>query len=198
MSKRAKIAIGAAAVMLLFAAITVLNLSSKPQPRPTVPPAQVQSLTPQGLFKDLNQYRATKGLEPMAYDERLAEASREKCADMAANNYFAHTFADKPFQYFIVRNIPEGSWIKLGENLAAGLDNDEAVTNSWITSTEGHREAMEYPYTAVGFGICKYPEPQASVSGRSISLGQQRPTGLREGEELPSRTIVVESFAQFK
>jgi uncharacterized protein YkwD len=176
------ILIGASIGVLLLIAGAVITLNMPiAVPKPAIPtPAATQDdlASPQGLFQDLNDYRASKGLPPMAYDKRLEIAAQQKCNDMSSKGYFEHTDGTKPFQYFIERQLPAGSWLRLGENLAKGQDTNRGITDLWITSTEGHREAMEYPYDIVGFGICRDTTLPAGAIG--------------------SRTMVVESFAQLR
>lgn len=78
-------------------------------------------------------YAATTAL---GWNDQLFAAAAKHSADMAANNYFAHTGLDgrSPSQ----RVTAEGyTWRNTGENIAAGYGSIDAVMAGWLASP-GH------------------------------------------------------------
>jgi len=129
-----------------------------PKTTPTPPPSPspaTDALTAleQQMVDLVNQERASRGLQPLAVDDRLVKIARLKSADMIANNYFAHTSPvyGSPFDMMKAAGI---TYRKAGENLAGA--GGVAAAHSALMNSTGHRANILDPvYTRIGIGIIK-------------------------------------------
>lgn len=121
------------------------------------------------VHERVNEERTSRGLEPIAFDDRLAEIARYHSQDMAENDYFAHTAPDgetmgdryDAFSYDC--RVPAGTtFLTGGENIfrvtyrgsAASAETvaDQAVTG-WLNSPP-HRENLLRPaWRNEGIGV---------------------------------------------
>ena len=104
------------------------------------------------VFQLVNQERTSRGLEPYAWNSRLAVASQRHAEDMAAQNYFSHTSLDgRNFGDRADDADYEGS--PRGENIAAGQGSAEAVMDAWMNS-DGHRSnILSTGSNEIGIGL---------------------------------------------
>ncbi len=106
----------------------------------------------------VNSYR-TKGckcgskkmppVDPLTWNDRLAEAAQRHVLDMAKNNHFDHQGTDGSSS---AQRISQANyqWRAIAENIAWGYDSVEAVVVGWISS-KGHCEnIMDPAYTEMG------------------------------------------------
>lgn len=92
-----------------------------------------------------NQVRATAGCGPLAPAPELEHSAQAHAADMAEQNYFAHSDAVSP-----ARALPHAE--VLGENIAAGNAAAAETFHQWITSP-GHRaNILDCRFTGIGVG----------------------------------------------
>lgn len=94
----------------------------------------------------INQRRATGAIcgsrgnfapaAALRWNTLLAQAAAAHSADMAAQNYFAHTSLDGRSMSDRV-NATGYAWASLGENIAAGYPDIDAVVSGWMAS-DGH------------------------------------------------------------
>jgi hypothetical protein len=113
----------------------------------------------QTLGLDLSGVAAS---QPLAFDARIVEASRNHSWDMNVNNYFGHTGSDgsSPGQRITAAGFP---WVNYGESLAAGYSTPEAALAALIIDTGianlGHRrhllaiDAVYQTQRQIGVGI---------------------------------------------
>ena len=96
-----------------------------------------------------NEIRVQYGLNELVWDDKLAEAGREHCIDMAAREYFDHNTPEGLTPMDRMHNA--GIWRSYaGENIAAGQVDPQAVVEAWMESP-GHRENILEPvYTSMG------------------------------------------------
>ena len=110
-------------------------------------------ITVDKLFKLTNQQREENGLKPLKYNDQLAEAAKEKGADMFAKNYWAHFAPDgstTPWSFILKSGY---KYEYAGENLAKNFMFSDGVVQAWMKSPS-HRENMLRPeYTDVGYAI---------------------------------------------
>lgn len=120
---------------------------------PTVTP------TPSGPFLDdeewnfleiLNNYREGLGLTPLKVSYKLTEAAEWMSKDLASTGQLSHIDS-------LGRNadtrIPSFGYSggNIGENIAATDATGRKAFDSWLASTQGHKEQMEGPvYRAIG------------------------------------------------
>jgi uncharacterized protein YkwD len=72
----------------------------------------------------------------LRWNALLAQAAAAHSADMAAQNYFSHTSLDGRSMSDRV-NATGYAWASLGENIAAGYPDIDAVVSGWMGS-DGH------------------------------------------------------------
>jgi uncharacterized protein YkwD len=145
------------------ATVTTLLLA-RPMPLPAAD-ARDEGLTSRRVLALVNQARASPRLcgkrrfgaaPPLAWDDRLAGASRDYAADLAAHRYLSHTGRDG--------SQPAGraeragyAWKAIGENLAAGQSTPEEVTAGWIASPGHCANLMNPAFSAMGTGYAVNP-----------------------------------------
>lgn len=104
------------------------------------------------LLQDTNRERTKNGLEPVVYNEQLAQAAKLKADHMFINNYWAHFSpkGDTPWE-FIKQSGYEYEYA--GENLAKNFLYSQNVVDAWMKSPT-HRENILRPeFTEVGFAV---------------------------------------------
>jgi uncharacterized protein YkwD len=98
----------------------------------------------------VNDRRGENGCGDLERDSRLDTAARLHAEDMAVNDYFDHTSQDgrTPTD----RANDQGYEGGVGENIAYGYPDAEAVMEGWMNS-EGHRaNILNCGYDAIGIG----------------------------------------------
>ena len=93
---------------------------------------------------------------PLAWSNKLFNASAGHSADMANNNYFSHTSQDG--RTFSQRIAAAGyTWSRLGENIAAGQNSVASVVASWLASAGHCSNIMSGNFTEVGMACVANP-----------------------------------------
>jgi uncharacterized protein YkwD len=83
--------------------------------------------------------------QPLAFDTRLIQSSRDHSQDMNVNNYFGHTGSDgtSPFQRMSNVGFP---WVGAAESIAAGQSSPETALQALIADVGvadlGHRKQL--------------------------------------------------------
>lgn len=101
----------------------------------------------------VNRERAAKTLPPLKLNEDLNQLAAAKAKDMKSGNYFSHTSPvfGTPFQMFSDAGLSK-KWNTMGENIAKGQPDAQAVVNAWMKS-RGHRKNILNPnFTELGVG----------------------------------------------
>ena len=112
----------------------------------------------QEVHAQVNWYRASQGLPPLAFDERIAEVARSHSSAMASGKRpFSHEgFEDRAKAIAAFIHAPRG----FAENVAYDSRSDarlaELVVQGWIRSAE-HRENLEGNYDRTGVGVAVAP-----------------------------------------
>jgi uncharacterized protein YkwD len=99
----------------------------------------------------VNRERGDNGCGALERDSRLDTAARLHAEDMAVNDYFDHTSQDgrSPTD----RAAAQGYQGGVGENIAYGYPDAEAVMEGWMNS-EGHRaNILNCGYDVIGIGV---------------------------------------------
>jgi uncharacterized protein YkwD len=99
----------------------------------------------------VNDERAEAGCGALERDSRLDAAARLHAEDMAVKDYFDHTSQDGrgPTE----RAAEQGYEGGVGENIAAGYPDAEAVMEGWMHS-DGHRaNILNCDYSVIGVGV---------------------------------------------
>lgn len=85
----------------------------------------------------LNNVRSVNGANPVTYNARLGRAAQGHADDMLANNFFSHTGSNG--SSVGQRVTAQGYvWRTVGENIARGQIDEEAVLRAWVNSP-GHQ-----------------------------------------------------------
>lgn len=101
-------------------------------------PQVAVSQTPSQTFTSmLNGVRSGAGAGALSYDGRLGVAANRHANDMVANNFFDHTGSDGSS---VGQRVTDAgySWNLVGENIARGQVDEQAVLDAWMNSS-GHR-----------------------------------------------------------
>ena len=86
----------------------------------------------------LNGVRSVYGSAPVTYDMRLGVAARRHADDMLANDFFDHKGSDGSTVETRVRDA-DYNWTAVGENIAKGYADEEAVLKGWVNSPDHQR-----------------------------------------------------------
>jgi uncharacterized protein YkwD len=108
----------------------------------------------------VNRERAQHGELPLQANGALERAAEAHCADMLAQDYFAHL---TPSGETPVDRIRASGYIPgpafgyvIGENLAwgtYGLSTPQAIVSAWLASPEHLANILEARYTETGIGL---------------------------------------------
>lgn len=149
-----------------------------PTPTPPTPPTPVDFVAQ--LLKLHNDHRVSKGLHPLALDNRLKNAAQGHSDWMFVNKKMTHDQNGKT----VGKRVTEAGflWSWVGENIAAGYPDAQKVFQAWLNSS-GHRANIENPnFTHVGFGM-KGNYWTTVFASPAISFGlhmETEPEGLEE------------------
>jgi uncharacterized protein YkwD len=113
------------------------------------------------LFDLVNRARATgqkcggrtmPAVDPLAWDEDLAQAARLHAEDMSARDYFDHDSLDgRSFAARIRATAYDG--YPAGENIAMGFQSAEAVMDGWLDSPGHCVNLMDPDFDDLGLGF---------------------------------------------
>jgi len=126
-------------------------------------PAQAVSYSAEEVaFAQLiNNYRVSKGLQPLLVSDRLSDAGDKHSSDMAKYRFFSHTTVKS--DWFAAGASPWDRMAACGynystnkaENIAAGQTTAAAVFEGWKNSS-GHNTNMLSPnYKVIGISLVK-------------------------------------------
>jgi uncharacterized protein YkwD len=149
------LAIAGVAALATASCAVQLPVASRP-----ASPASAGAATPapaeleREIHLQVNQYRARRGLPPLAYDERVAAVARSHSAAMASGE---RAFGHQGFQErteAVVRVVPAAR--AFAENVAydgrTGPRLAQLVVQGWIDSP-AHRANLEGRYDLTGIGV---------------------------------------------
>ena len=131
-------------------------------PVPTKAPATKTPTVPGGALANpvqesavlglVNQYRGQNGCRSLSFDGKLADAARKHSQDMATRRYFSHDTPDGVSMADRI-NAENYRWSMIGENIAEGQKDADAVMTAWMNSP-GHRaNILNCKYTQIGIGL---------------------------------------------
>lgn len=100
------------------------------------------------MLARVNKERGDRGLPPVCSNKKLQSSSQQHSDDQAAANYMAHEGSDGST---MEQRITDAGykWSAVGENVAAGQVDVEAVMDAWMNSPE-HKENILGDYTMLG------------------------------------------------
>lgn len=126
--------------------------------------AYSSSMSVGGLLSSTNGARASEGAAALQLNSKLNAAAQAKAEDMAARNYWSHNTPEgnPPWIFVTSQNY---SYQKLGENLAAGFDSEQATINGWLASPPHKQNLMDSAFNEVGFGFANNPDYTSAGGG---------------------------------
>jgi uncharacterized protein YkwD len=130
---------------------SVISPIEEPAPSPAVQdPAPEANEIESEIHRLVNEERAKAGLQPLQWDDRLAELARQHSADMRDNNYFSHSnFVER------IRTVCAGA---AGENIFYSFGKDSAqiahsALTAWMNSAGHKANILSSFYHSEGVGI---------------------------------------------
>ncbi|MFG2331651.1 sigma-70 family RNA polymerase sigma factor [Streptomyces sp. NPDC048604] len=136
--------------------------SASPSPSPSRPKPKVSRTAPrptvaERLTRIVNLRRGEAGCGPLRLDPKLTEAARTHGRDMVERGYFDHASPDG-------RNVDARvsaagySWSAVGENLALGQREPDAVVGGWMDSSGHRRNLLDCQYRDTGVAAVSGPD----------------------------------------
>lgn len=122
------------------------------------------SMSDQLLLSDTNQQRQSGGISSLHENPSLDAAAQSKAQDMANRDYWSHDTPDGSPPWVFVTD-QHYSYQKLGENLAAGFDNEQATINGWMASPLHKENMLDPSFSEVGFGTARSADYRAAGGG---------------------------------
>lgn len=116
------------------------------------------------LLKATNEMRTKAGEKPLHLNENLDLAAQAKANDMAKQDYWSHYTPQGVAPWSFATAIGY-TYRSMGENLAAGFADDDAVVNAWMASTEHRANILNYNFSEVGFGYADISDYKAAGGG---------------------------------
>lgn len=118
---------------------------------PDPAPAGTLSPTEKRILDLVNAERGRRGLAPVRYDSRLADAARRHSLDQAGRRQISHVGSDGSSAGD--RVLRAGYvWRSWAENVASGQPSPEAVMAAWMSSP-GHRTNILSTMGDMGIGV---------------------------------------------
>ncbi|HEU5004621.1 MAG TPA: CAP domain-containing protein [Candidatus Saccharimonadales bacterium] len=116
------------------------------------------------LLKDTNLQREKAGESDLKINDELTKAAQAKADDMAKRDYWSHNTPQgvAPWSFVTATGYVYQS---MGENLAAGFNDDDAVVNAWMASPHHRENILDKNYSQVGFGYANNPNYTAAGGG---------------------------------
>jgi len=104
------------------------------------------------MYRLINEYRSSKGLQELSLNSSLEEFAYGKGQDMFANNYFSHFGPDgkKPWQWIDVGTYDFKS---MGENLAMDFLTAQSVLTAFQKSPTHDRNLLQIAYSDIGVAV---------------------------------------------
>lgn len=116
------------------------------------------------LLKDTNVQRQKAGEQPLKINDELVKAAQAKAADMASRDYWSHYTPEGVAPWSFV-SATGYDYQSMGENLAAGFNDDDAVVNAWMASPHHRENILNKAYSEVGFAYADNPNYSAAGGG---------------------------------
>lgn len=116
------------------------------------------------LTKSTNVQREKNGLSPLKLNNALDLAAETKAQDMVKLDYWSHNTpsGNPPWVFVASTNY---SYQALGENLAAGFNDENSVINAWMASAQHRSNILNRAYSQVGFGVAQSPNYKSAGGG---------------------------------
>ncbi|MCX5015461.1 CAP domain-containing protein [Streptomyces sp. NBC_00555] len=102
----------------------------------------------------VNKERAAAGCGPLATNAKLSAAARAYSDTMARSGVMSHTGPDGSTMTTRVEAAGYG-WSRLGENIARGQSDADAVMNAWMNSPGHKANILNCAFREIGIGVHK-------------------------------------------
>ncbi|WP_329389335.1 CAP domain-containing protein [Streptomyces sp. NBC_01351] len=102
----------------------------------------------------VNKERAAAGCGPLTANAKLSAAARAYSDTMAASGVMSHTGPDGSTMTTRVEAAGYG-WSRLGENIARGQADADAVMNAWMNSPGHKANILNCAFREIGIGVHK-------------------------------------------
>jgi uncharacterized protein YkwD len=148
----------------------------------------------QSLLDETNAQRTSNTLSSLHLNSALNQAAQAKAADMAANNYWAHTSptGKTPWTFIAASGY---SYSTAGENLAYGFTTSSETISGWMNSP-GHRaNILNGSYADVGFGILDVEDYQNNGNQTIVVAMYASPYKDTVATETTPSTVASQSSA---
>jgi uncharacterized protein YkwD len=100
-----------------------------------------------------NSLRSSVSLNNVSENQKLNQAAYKKVQDMFINQYFAHHSPDGLTLEYWARQSGYTNYAVIGENLAVGFDNADAVMGAWQRSPTHYSNLVDPNYKDIGVSI---------------------------------------------
>lgn len=104
------------------------------------------------ILRYVNQYRHTRGLEPLTLNPILSKEAKKHSQDMATHKLpFGHQYFDQRIKsiYQQIKGCRGGA-----ENIAYNYNDTKVLVDGWVKSS-GHRRNIQGHYNLTGIGIAR-------------------------------------------
>lgn len=110
-------------------------------------------ITAENIVQVVNRERQANGITPLAINDQLQAAARNKSIDMIVNNYFDHYALGKtPWMFIRSQNY---DYQLAGENLAMGYSTSEGIVNAWMNSPSHRANILNPEFQEIGVGVVR-------------------------------------------
>lgn len=106
------------------------------------------------IFELTNEEREKEGLDPLVWNEDLAELARAHSLDMVERDFFSHDNPDglSPFDRMKSAGI---KYSYAAENIAAGQTSPEETIADWMNSEGHHKNILNPDLKELGVGLAR-------------------------------------------
>jgi uncharacterized protein YkwD len=122
-----------------------------------VVPEQPLAAIERRIFDLVNQERTSRGLNALAWDDRLADAALSQSRSMARRGYFSHV---DPVRGDLAQRLKEAKipWHRIAENIFTEkefADPAQRTVQSWMNSPGHRRNVLDKELTRAGVGAAR-------------------------------------------
>jgi uncharacterized protein YkwD len=164
----------------LAAAAVAAVLATPCQNTEVIPAGENLALVRAAVLCLVNRERAQNGESPLRLNASLEGAAESHCAEMIAEDYFAHV---APSGETPVERLRQAGYIPgpsfgyvIGENLAwgtYGLATPQSIVNAWIASPEHLANILDARYTETGIGVSAAVPASSGGGAPGATYGQE-------------------------
>lgn len=110
------------------------------------------SITIDEVVSKTNAERAAQGLQPLRYNETLADAARRKAANMFEENYWAHNSPSgkSPWVWFTAAGY---KYAHAGENLGKDFGSTDRLVSAWMGSPTHKANIVSDKFNEIGIAV---------------------------------------------